>query len=450
MHLLLLFIVLFSLIALKVPIAVSLGLSSLLIMLLRGLNPMNFVMQTYRALDSFTLLAIPFFLMVGLIVSKTSMAQRLLDVADLLVGRVKGSLGHVNVVVSMLFGGISGSATADTSSIGAILIPMMKAKGYSAPYSAAITAASSTIGLIIPPSIVMIIYGAFIHTSIGALFLTGIVPGVAIGFGMMLINALHVRRNGIDARREYHRAEKDGASIPPTSVRFSRSFDSLRTGIKILKRGLPVLGVPLIIILGITGGVFTATEAGAIAFFYLLVLVAVFYREVRWKEFFDIAKGSVLLYSLPLLTVAAAGAFGWVLSLLGASRLVTEIINNYTSSQNTFMITVIIIFTILGTFLDAVPAIVIFAPLFSPTAIVLGIHPVHLGVVITLVLAVGLVTPPYGLSLLIASKLAGVTVWETTKSILPFWLVSYVVIIIFAISEQYALALPRLIAPDLF
>lgn len=477
MLLAILFAVFLGLLALRVPVGVALVLSSVSVMLLQDLNLVNAVTQSYRTLDSFALMAIPFFLGVGLLTANTSMAQRLLELADLMIGRIRGGLGHVNVVSSMLFGGVSGSATSDVASLGAILIPMMKRRGYPADYSAVITAASSTMGLILPPSLVMVVYGAFLNTSVGALFIAGILPGILMGLMMLVVNAIYTKVHDLDPPRSRAEAQAEFAAINAGAPHLSTGSDRqglLARGLAIIAprlaaklvqgpseqgrrpwyvvvmRGLPVLGIPVIIVVGVRGGIFTPTEAGAIALIYLLILATVIYRELTWAGLRKISKDSLLLYSQPLFAVAASGIFGWVLSLLGAADMVRDFIGQFDFTPQMFMICVLVVFTIIGLFLDAVPAIIIFAPLFVPGAAELGVHPVHLGAVVTMVLGIAMITPPYGLSLLMASRIAKVSLWSVSKAAVPFCFVCYLVAIAFALSEPLTLFLPRLLAPNLF
>jgi tripartite ATP-independent transporter DctM subunit len=420
------------LVVIGVPVAVSLGLAALAGMLLEGLNPVNVVAQAYRGLDSFTLLAVPFFLTLGFLVTRTSLTDRLLDLSRALVGRVQGALGYINVVVSMLFAGLSGSATADTSGIGAVLIPMMDKRGYSRAYAAAITAATSTMGLIIPPSILMIIYAATSNTSVGALFLAGFAPGLLIGGVFLFINFLYVRRHGVDKYEEVG------------------EFETPRNVLQTVGRGLPALLIPVFIIVGITGGVFTATEAGAVALAYTLVLTILIYRDIKVRQLGSVFRDAVLLYGLPLIAVATATPFGWMLTLLGAQDVVRDIIASFDLTPFTFMVLIIVVFAVIGTFLDGIPAIIIFVPLFLPGAAALDIHPIHLGIVITMVLAMGLVTPPYGLCLLIANKLARSRMSSVIPAMVPFVLAELIIILLVAFYPDVALFVPRLVAPELF
>lgn len=464
------FLLFIALILLRVPVAIALILAALLGIVAEGMALVNVVTQIYRGLDHFTLLAVPLFLTVGFLATAGSTGQRLMELAVLLVGRLRGAAGHVNVVVSMLFAGISGSATADTAGVGAVLIPMMRKRGYPAPYSAALTAMSSVIGAIIPPSILFILYGAFAGTSVGALFLAGIIPGTMCGLSYMASNYVVARRHDVDyGSDDVLLAETDeshggrgvagpagpsaGAAVG-TTVRteappISRSFKlwhKLRIGVS----AMPALAVPLIIILGITQGFFTPTEAGAAALIFLLAISLFLYRDISVKGVGQVFRDSVAFYSLPVLAAGAATLFGWVITLLGAQAAMRDFIDSFEVSAIGFMALAFFVFLAVGTFLDAFPAIVIFAPLFLAGAEELGIHPVLFGVIVVMTLALGLVTPPYGLCLLIASRLADVSPTAAVRALMPLWLITTAIIFIIIVFDDLALAIPRAVYPDQF
>jgi len=426
------FSVFLGLMVLRVPVAVALIIGSMAGIYLEGMDLVNVVSQSYRGIDSFTLLAVPFFLALGFLIARTSVFERLLDLAGVLVGRFRGGLGQVNILNSMLFAGLSGSAVADTTSEGPIIIPLMRRRGYSLEYSAAITAATSTIGLIIPPSILMVVYAATNGTSVGALFLAGFTPGLLIGGIFLIINYLHARRHQIDIGQS-HREE--GAPLRSLS--------------EIFWRALPVMVIPVLIIGGIRSGAFTATEAGAIGFAYTFILTVFIYRDISLSQIGTFFKDTVLLYSLPMLAVAAAGPFGWMLTLLGADVMLRDLVAAMDVGPVGFLLMVAVVFMIVGTFLDGIPAIIIFAPLFATGAMELGIHPIQLGIVICVVLAIGLITPPYGLCLLIASRLANVPVVSVMKPIGIFILAELAVVTILAAFPDVALFIPRIFASDL-
>ena len=462
--LVLLFALFFTMIVLRVPVAVALGVASMVGMVIAGLDIVNAVTQLYRGLDVFVILAVPFFLSVGFLATRTSIGDRLLEFAAMLTGRIRGAVGHLNVVVSMLFAGISGSATADTSGVGAVLIPMMRERGYSVQYAAAITAQSSVIGSIIPPSLIMIIYGAYAQVSIGALFAAGLVPGLLCGAGYMVFNYFHARKHDIDQGTTSRLV--DVPVLAADDVSTTRPLATVAAGeadlatqviqverppfFKLLARALPPLMVPFILLGGITAGVFTATEAGVIALAYLLVLSVVFYRDIGLREILVTARDAVEFYSLPLLAAGMATVFGFVVTVLGAPGLVRELVEDLDLTPAVYLLVVVLVFIVVGTFLDAFPAIVLFAPIFIPGAIALEIHTLQLALVIVMTLALGLVTPPYGLCLLIAAKLADIPAASVTRAMLPFWGITLVVIGVCVMAPGFVLALPELLYPALF
>ena len=288
-----LFAVFFGLILLRVPVAFALILSSLLVILLEGLPPNLIALRIFEGLTPFPILAIPLFYTLGLLCNSAGFTERIMVLARALVGRIRAGLAMVNIVASMLFAGISGSSTADTAGIGSVLMPQMLKAGYSRPFTVAITACSSTMGNIIPPSILMVIYGAFGNVSIGMLFLGGFIPGLLLGFGQMAL--------------VYYLARRFDFGLDDTSEERPRLWRALGTG------ALP-MGVPLVIIGGIVGGVFTPTESAAIAIFYVLVLSTLVYRELSLRSLGRLLREGGRFVALPLIMTAAAAVFAWLLA----------------------------------------------------------------------------------------------------------------------------------------
>lgn len=416
------------LIALRIPIAFALGLASLLTILQLGLPLVSVINQMFASINSFPLLAVPFFLLLGRLMNDGGITDRLLGFADSLVGHIRGGLGHINVMVSMMFASLSGSAAADTASVGAVLIPAMKKAGYPAPYSVAITAASSTLGIIIPPSILMVIYGAFGNLSVGALFLSGVVPGILVGCAMMGYTYVIARKFGI---------------INPKRQSFRQVTCSAW-------RALPPLVLPVLILGGITGGIFTATEAAAIAVVFGLLLSVVIYRHIRPAALPRIFSDSVIAYSLPMFAVASAGIMGWLISYLGIAREVSEFILSVTSSQTGIFLLIVGFMLVIGTVLSPVTAVIIFLPILQNIGTIAGIDQIHLGVIVILTLALGLVTPPYGICLLIATQIGEVSTPRAFMAILP--LIGLVLLIILAgiLIPDLFLFLPRAFMPNAF
>lgn len=417
----------FLMIVFKIPIAFALGLSSLLTIQYLGLSFFSVVNQMYASIDSFPLLAVPFFLLLGNLMNEGGITDRLVRLSDALIGHIRGGLGHVNVLVSMLFAGLSGSAAADTAGIGAMLIPAMKKAGYDMPYTVAVTAASSTLGVIIPPSIMMVIYGAMGQVSIGALFLSGFVPGVLIGLSQMAYT--------------YYLAVKRGYPANPR-----KSF--LEIGQAFSKAILPLI-LPVIILGGIILGIFTATEAAAVAVVYGLILMLGVYRSLKPKQLFMIFSEAVVSYSLAMLAVACAGVMGWLIAYLNAPQTISIYIMGITQSSFGIFLLIVLFLLIVGTFLSPITAIIIFLPIIQGLGKVAGIHPVHLGIIVVLTLSIGMVTPPYGICLLIASQIGGIPAHRAFVATLPMIGLALVIIFIGILIPDLFLFLPKLFMPEL-
>lgn len=387
----------FGLILLRVNIGFALILSSVFVMLYEDLPLASVANQMYANIDSFALMAVPFFMFLGRILNAGGITQRLLDVAQALVGHIRGGLGHVNVCVSMVFASLSGAAAADTASVGAILIPAMKKAGYDPAFAVALTAASSTLGVIIPPSIILIVYGAFGNVSIGALFLGGILPGVLIGLFMMAYTFFMALRHGYPAS-------------PPADVEMLGQT---------LWRGLPPLLIPVFVLGGVVLGIVTPTEAAIGAVLWALFLTFIAYRALPWRVLPGLLTQSAVDFSVPLFTVAGAGIFGWLISYLGAADLVVAFILSLTTQPHVIMVLLIIFLLLIGTVLNPISAVLIFLPVIQGLGDRAGMDPVHLGVLATVCLSVGLITPPYGICLLIASQIGEVPITRAIGAVLP-------------------------------
>ena len=420
----LLFLAFAALCVLRVPIAFAMLISATLAIAVQGDVPLSIVPQRlWVGLNSFPLLAVPFFLFVAQAMNETGASVRLIDFSRASVGWVRGGLAQVNVAVSMIFAGISGVSSAETLGVGTVMIPAMKREGYPAGFAAALTAASSTLGNIIPPSLMMIIYAASAGLSVGAMFLSGIVPGLIIGVIQMVYASRVAARLRI-------------GETTPFSIRRLASTARL---------AWPSLIIPVIIIGGILGGVFTATEASVIAVLYVL-LVAAAGRQLSGRKLFRLTEDSVGLFSLSLLCVAAASLWGWVLAYYAVPQAVVAWLGDIGLLHSTFGIftAVIVVFLIAGTFMDAVPAIIILQPIVGEIAAAGGIDPYHMGLVVVLTLAIGLLTPPYGLCLLIAADLGGLSTGATVRALVPFYLISLGVVAFAVLLPGVVLWIPRL------
>ena len=414
-------------ILLGVPIGFCLGLTSLVtIGATPGLPLEVLVQRMFVGLNSFVLICVPLFMLAGDLMNNAGITDRLMRLSRALVGHIAGGLAHVNVVVSMFFAGVSGSSTADTAYEGRIIIPAMVKEGYSKEVSVAVTACSSTLGVIIPPSILMVIFGSVANVSIGGMFLGGVIPGIIIGFAQMAI--------------VYYLALKH--HYP----KYKRA--TLKELFKAIGGAILGLITPLIVVGGIIFGIFTPTEAAGIASVYSLILGLFVYRTIKFKDLPRILAENALLCSLTLFCVATATVFGWLLAYYNVPNAVSLFLSQFIKSPFLIFLLINIIFLIVGCFMDAIPAIIILIPLIYPIAMQVGIEPVHLGVVVVINLAIGLITPPYGLCLLLACAIADISVPKSLKAVFPFFLVMVGVLMLVTYVPNLVLWLPRMIMPQ--
>ncbi len=375
----------------------------------------------YNGIDSFPLMAIPFFMLAGELMNKGGITHRLVEFSQKMIGHVRGGLAQVNIMSSMLFAGLSGSAVADTTALGSMLIPAMEKNGYKRKFAAAVTAASSVIGPIIPPSGIMIIYSYVMGESVAALFLAGIIPGILVGLGLMSVVSLIARRG----------------SLPPATQRATWR----ERGNSFVKAILPLL-TPIIILGGILSGVFTPTEAAAVAAAYALFIGLFVLRTLKFSDLPMVFTKSALTSAVVLLLVGAAVAFKTVVSLSHAAEQLAEFVLSLTSDPLILLFLINILLFIVGMFLDAGPAIIILGPILGPIFIDLGVHPVHFAIIMSVNLTVGLATPPMGLVLFVASSVSGEKVETIAKTILPFLAVEVFVIFLITYVPQISMALP--------
>ena len=363
--------------------------------------------NVYNGMDSFPLMAIPFFMLAGVLMNRGGITARLIEFSQAIMGHFRGGLAHVNILSSMLFAGLSGSAVADTSAIGSMLIPAMVKNGYTRKFSAAITAASSVIGPIIPPSGIMIIYSYVMGESVAALFLAGIIPGILVGLGLMLMTWVMAQRYDFPvATKRSTWSERGNASI--------KAFFPLLT--------------PVIILGGILGGIFTPTEASAVAVAYALIVSLFILKSMTVRDLPKILTEAAMVSSVVLLLVGAAMAFKTVVSLSHAPEILAAWILSLSDNPLILLFLINLLLFVVGMFLDAGPAIIILAPILGPIFINLGVHPVHFAIIMSVNLTVGLATPPMGLVLFVASSVSGERIESISKAILPFLAVEVVVI----------------------
>ena len=378
--------------------------------------------NVYNGMDSFPLMAIPFFMLAGVLMNRGGITSRLVEFSQAIMGHFRGGLAHVNILSSMLFAGLSGSAVADTSAIGSMLVPAMVKNGYTRKFSAAITAASSVIGPIIPPSGIMIIYSYVMGESVAALFLAGIIPGILVGLGLMLMTWVMAQRYDFPvATKRATWPERGNASI--------KAFFPLLT--------------PLIILGGILGGIFTPTEASAVAVAYALIVSLFILKSMTVRDLPKVLTEAAMVSSVVLLLVGAAMAFKTVVSLSHAPEILAAWILGLSDNPLILLFLINLLLFVVGMFLDAGPAIIILAPILGPIFINLGVHPVHFAIIMSVNLTVGLATPPMGLVLFVASSVSGERIESISKAILPFLVVEVVVIFMITYIPAVSLAIPR-------
>lgn len=411
------------LIALGMPIAFAIGCVALMGMLtLPNVPAFTVTMKMFNGLNSFVMLAVPLFILAANIMNRGKISKMLIDFSIALVGHIKGGLAHANILVSMIFGGVSGSSTADTAGIGKILIPQMIDSGYSKESSIAVTAVSSTIGSIIPPSIPMIIYAGLTNASVAALFMSGMLPGILIGLGMMAV--VYV------------------LSIKYDYPCYSKA--TVKEICKLFKDAAPALLTPVIIIGGIVTGWYTPTEAAAFAAIYAFAISFFYYKTIKLSDIKDLLHETLKLSSLSLFSLAAASALGELMGYYQIARFAENFFSTYIAHRWVFMLFVIALFLFLGTFMDAVPAMILFVPVILPTALSYGIDSVTLGLVVVITVSIGLVTPPYGLCLLLASSIGNLSIEKSFKAVFPYMAIIIAVLLMVALIPGVAMFLPNL------
>ena len=410
------------LMAIGVPIAVSLGLSTALSIMITG--QYNLITVFHRAIsgvDSYILLSIPFFILAGQLMNTGGITRKIFKFATCLVGRIPGGLGHANIVASIIFSGMSGSAVADAGGLGQIEMQAMTDEGYDPEFSAAVTTASATIGPIIPPSIPMIVYGAAAEVSVGALFLGGFIPGILLGLTSMVLVFI------ISLKRHYPRS--DHFSIKEVAVSFKESFLSLMT--------------PVIIIGGILGGIFTPTEAAVVATVYAFILGVFVYKEIKMKDLTHIMVSTIITAASVIFIISSATSFSWIIAMEGITMKVANFLLSVTTNKYVILLLLNIIFLVLGMFMESLSILLITVPFLMPLVHQVGLSPVHLGVVLVLNLMIGLSTPPVGMSLFVSSKIAKVSLESLYKEILPFLIPLILVLLIITYVPDTVLWLPK-------
>lgn len=429
----------FVLVMIGIPIAFSFGIGALFHFFIS--NPSNsivLVTRSFASLDSFALMAIPLFVLAGDVMKEGEISKYLVNLINSVIGKIRGALAHVTVVASLFFGAVSGSAAATVAAIGGIMIPEMIKSGYPRDKAVVIAAFSGMLGVLIPPSIPLIIYGFNAEVSIAKLFLGGLVPGILMAIGFIIVNVFVYKKKATN--------EEVAASSEKANVDYSTEEPEQRNSfIKNLLVTLPALFMPVIILGGIYSGIFTPTESGAVAALYGIIVALFVYRSMTIKKLIYISGQSTLLSAVILLIIGFAGVFGWLITTEQVPLKLAEFVTGITSNKYIILFILNIIYLILGTFMETITAIVITTPIFLPLILSVGIDPVHFGIIQTTNLAVGLVTPPFALNLLVASKIGKASLVETYRALIPYFIVSVIVLLIITYFPGVVLFLPNLI-----
>jgi len=414
----------FGTVFIGIPIAFVLGLTTLIALLFTPGVPLHLIPQRmFTGMDSFPIMAVPFFIIAGELMNAAQITDSIVELSKLLVGRIRGSLGHVNVVASMFFAGISGSAVADASALGTILIPAMERTGYKKSYASAICAAAAVVGPIIPPSIPMVVLGSIANLSVGALFLGGLIPGVMIGIGLMIVHYFIARK------RNY----------PKTKIEIT--FKSLAQ--TLLRAIIPLL-MPLIILGGILGGIFTPTEAAAVAVVYAVFAGIFVMRTLSYKQLPRIFFRGLVVTSIILFVMGTANTFSWVLATQEIPQKVASYIFSITKDPYLILFLVNILLLIVGCVLEGTAAIILLTPILLPIAVQVGINPLHFALVVITNLMIGLLTPPLGLVLFVVCGISKLTLHELFKEVVPFLLLEIGVLFLVTYMPWTTLYIPKL------
>ena len=409
--------------ALGVPIAFCLGITAAISLLSLGLPLQVVAQRIFTGIDSFPLMAVPFFILAGDLMNQGGTTLRLVRFSNALVGWIRGGLAHTNIVASMFLAGISGSAVADAAAIGGILIPGMTKEGYDVDFSAAVTASASTMGPIIPPSIFMVIYGVTTGVSVGGLFAAGFIPGVLMGLSFMAVAYM------ISRRRNYPR----------------QPFPSVRQIFQATREATFALLAPVIILGGILTGVFTPTEAAAVAVGYAFLIGLLLHKELSLKAMPTLLIQSGVTTSILLLVIGTANVLAWVLSAEQVPQKIAQGLLSITTDPYLIMLLINLFLLVVGMFMEGGAAIIILAPVLSQVATSVGIHPLHFGFVVVLNIVIGLLTPPLGVCLFVVCSLSRISIERLVRAIMPFLLVEIAILFLVSYFPMTALLIPKLL-----
>lgn len=422
---LVLFITFIIQLGIGIPISISIVISTLITALTA--IPLDIVLFTaaqkmVTGIDSFSLLAVPLFILSGNIMNNGGIARRLVNFAQVIGGRLPGSLAHANILGNMLFGSLSGSAVASAAAIGGTMIPIQKSEGYDVPYSAAVNIASSPTGMLIPPSGSLILYSLVAGgVSISALFIAGYIPGFLMGLAAMVVAYIYAKKNNY-----------------PVSPKVS-----FAEGFRVFLEAIPSLMLIVIVIGGIVFGVFTATEGAGVAVVYTLGLSLV-YKSINWQDMRDILLKTGVTTGVIMFLVSASSAMSWVMAYTGIPQAISQAIMSISENPIIILLIMNITLLIVGTFMDLTPAILIFTPIFLPIATQIGLHPVHFGIILVFNLCIGIMTPPVGSVLFVGCSVAEISIEKVIKPLLPFFVALVAVLLLVTYVPAISLFLPRL------
>lgn len=419
-----LFLIFLVTLVIGVPIGFGMGIAAIGALALGNGLPLTIVPhKMVNAINSFPLVALPLFILAGSLAGETSIARRLVKFADALVGHIRGGLGHVNIAASIFFGGISGSAVADTAAIGSLMVPAMEKQGYSRADAGAITVCSSVIGILIPPSIPMVLYGVTVGSSIGALFLAGLVPGILVG--VLLMTAVYVmsKRKGWPQRTAC-------ASLPELWSSFREAFPSLL--------------LPVFLLGAIVSGLTTATEAGVIGVIYALFLGGVVYRDHSPRELFAIAIESAINTAIPAFILATTSVAAWIIAIERFPTAVAAFFAEANFGPVAVLLVINVILLLVGMVMDLVPALILFAPILLPVAMEAGVEPIQFGAIMVVNLGIGLITPPVGNCLYLGAIIAKVDLMTLVRASVPFLVINIIALLIITFVPQVSLWLPSI------
>ncbi len=417
----------FAMIIMRFPIAFAIGLSSILTTLYLGLPLQQIAQLMVKGVNVFTLMAVPFFILAGEIMGAGGISDKLIELSNALIGWVRGGLAMVNVIASMFFGGISGSSTADTASLGTILIPMMKDEGYDEEFATNITMTSSVQGLLIPPSHNMVMYATVAGSvSVGRLFLAGYVPGIVLGIALCIYSYY------VAVKRNYPKGD-------PFSI---------KNVIRTIGSSIWGLITVLIVVFGVVAGVFTATESAAIAVLWSIFVSIVIYRKIRLRDLWHLMERSLNTLAIVLILISTSQVFGWLLTYLKMPEMIANAILGISDNRIVILLILNVLMLVLGTIMDMSAIILVATPILLPIATSVGVDPVHFGAIMILNLGIGLLTPPVGGTLFVGSAVSGVKIERLIKGLLPQLGVMIIVLLIITYIPDAVMWLPNLVMPE--